>query len=425
MAFADEVTITFKAGDGGDGLISFRRERYIAKGGPDGGDGGRGGSIYLIADHNETSLAKLVRTNRLSAQNGGAGKPKKAAGKSGADLEVRVPVGTQVIEVDPNSKAKRPAEYVIADLDKSGERFRLVKGGEGGFGNTHFARASFQTPRLADLGEVGEEREVVLRLKLIAEVGVIGLPNAGKSTLLSVISSAKPKVADYAFTTLIPNLGIVKIGDDRLLMADIPGIIKGASAGRGLGIDFLKHIERTKVLLHMIDATSDTIKTDFNTINAELKKYSPALADRAQVVAINKIDAIDAAKLQSIKRLKFKDYPVHYISAVAHTGLDKLLYDVAKLVKAVPDPAKSIKVYTIDDVPTDRFEVSQKARKFYVTGAKVERLITKTDFNNPQAVGRMYKVLQRMGVLAELSKIGAKEGVRVKIGKREIDYKVI
>lgn len=424
MAFADEIKISAKAGNGGNGLVSFRRERYVARGGPDGGNGGSGGNIYLIADHNETSLAKFLRNKHLRADNGEAGKVKKMAGKTGLDLDMKVPVGTQVISFK-EGKNKILEEYIIADLDKHNQRFMLARGGEGGFGNSHFARASFQTPRFADLGEPGEEKDIILRLKMVAEVGIIGLPSAGKSTLLSVVSNAKPKIAEYAFTTLVPNLGIVSIGNFKFLMADIPGLIKGAHKGKGLGVEFLKHIERTKVLIHVIDGISDTIKQDFNSINAELKKYNPILSDKPQIIAINKIDVLDDKKIASIKKLKFDNFPVHYISAVTHKGTKELIIDVVRALEKIPDSKDPIKIYTLDDIPMNRFEIIRKGKKFIVKGHKIEKLLYKTDLNNLQALGRLYKILKRVGVLGELKKAGAKDGNEVKIAKFTIEYKEI
>lgn len=424
MVFADEVKIAVRAGDGGDGLVSFRRERYVSRGGPDGGDGGRGGSIYLIADHNETNLAKFLRMRKLILSSGGKGKANKAAGKSGADSIITVPVGTQVIEYRTSPKGKTE-EFLIADLNKSSQKFLLAKGGEGGFGNTRYARSNFQTPKFADLGEVGEEKEIILRLKIIAEVGIIGLPNVGKSTLLSVISNAKPKIADYAFTTLAPNLGLVNFAGGRFLVADIPGLIAGAHTGKGLGIDFLKHIERTKILIHLIDGISPTIKDDFKTVNQELKKYSKALIAKSQIVVINKIDAMDEAGLKTIKKYKFGKYPVFYISAVAQKGLDQLLYAVKEALRRVVPLPQPVKVYTLADLPMNRFEVRRHGKKLSVKGDKVERLLAKTDQQNEQAVGRMYKVLKRMGVLAELRKAGANEGDIITIGKQTIEYREV
>lgn len=423
MAFADEVKISVKAGDGGNGLVSFRRERYVDRGGPDGGDGGAGGSICLVADHNENSLAYFLRNRNIRAENGQAGKPNKAAGKSGQDLVLKVPIGTQIIEI--NEVKHKTEEYIIADLNQDGAKFLVAQGGKGGFGNARFARASFQTPRFAELGEPGEDKEIILRLKLIAEVGIIGLPNAGKSTLLSVISNARPKIADYAFTTLVPNLGIVDFGGHRFLVADIPGLIEGAHRGKGLGIDFLKHVERTKLLLHLIDATLDAPKTQFKIINSELKKYSKDLAAKPQIVVFTKIDAITPESLKAIKKLKFSKLPVFYISAAAHMGVPGLLQEMVKQLKAIPSPSADIKVYTLADLPSARFEVSKLKGKFFVKGDKIEKLLVRTDIDNDQALGRLYKILKRMGVLAELRKIGAKEGDIIKIGSKTIEYRAI
>jgi len=423
--FADEVKIHAKAGNGGDGLVSFRRERYISKGGPDGGDGGHGGSIILLADHNETSLISFLRDKNLRAENGIGGGPQKKAGKAGKDLTIKVPVGTQVVVVSTPKRGK-PVELVLADLDRSGGQFVLAKGGSGGLGNSHFARASFQTPKFAELGEPGEEREVVLRLKMIAEVGIIGLPNAGKSTLLSVISKAQPKIADYAFTTLVPNLGIVDFKGKRFMAADIPGLIEGAHLGKGLGIDFLKHIERTKVIIHVLDATHGDIKKDFKDINVELKKYNQALAAEPQVIAINKTDMLTHKSLVELRKLKFGSYPVQRISAITHLGLEPLLYDVLNALRSVPKASVAIPTYTIADIPNERYEVGKRrGGGWVVKGDKIERMLIKTDLRNEQALGRLYKILKRMGVQAELKKIGAKEGDSVKIGRFTIEYRIV
>lgn len=421
MAFADEAKIYVKAGNGGDGLMSFHREKSIAKGGPDGGDGGRGGSIFLVADHNEHSLSRFLRERHIKADHGGQGKPNKSSGKSGEDLFLKVPLGTQVIEFSVD-KAK-PKEFIIADLNQNEAKFMLAKGGEGGLGNARFARSNYQTPRFAELGEPGEEKEIILRLKMIAEVGIIGLPNAGKSTLLSVISSAKPKIADYAFTTLEPNLGIVDFQGKRFLAADIPGLIAGAHQGKGLGIDFLKHIERTKVLIHIIDATNEDPKQSWRVINNELKKYDVELKNKPQIIVFNKIDAITPEGLAKLKKYKF-NHPVFFISAVSHQGLDEVLWATIKQVEAAPkDAGATIKVYTLDNLPSNRFEVGKKKDKYFVKGEKVEKWLIKTDTNNEEALGRLYKMLRRIGVLAELGKIGAKDGDIIKIGSKTIEYK--
>ena len=423
MAFADEVKISVKAGDGGNGLASFQHGRNMPKGGPDGGDGGDGGSIYLVADHNENSLAPFLRERNLRAEHGERGWASKCTGKSGKDLVLKVPVGTQVITTDVEKHKVK--EYIIADLNGDGVKFRVAAGGKGGFGNARFARANFQVPRFAELGEPGEDKDIILRLKLIAEVGIIGLPNAGKSTLLSVISNARPKVADYAFTTLVPNLGIVDFAGKRFLAADIPGLIEGAHQGKGLGIDFLKHVERTKLLLHLIDATLDNPKAQFKTINSELKKYSKDLAGKPQIIVFTKIDAITPERLKAIKKLKFVGRKVFYVSGAAHTGLPELLQEVVRELRAIPDPSAAIKVYTLADLPNTRFEVDKIKGKLIVKGERIERMLIRTDLDNEQAIGRLYKILRRMGVLSELRKIGAKEGDIVKIGQKTIEYREI
>ncbi|MEA1909955.1 MAG: GTPase ObgE [Patescibacteria group bacterium] len=421
MAFADEIKLKLKAGDGGNGLTSFRRERYIARGGPDGGDGGKGGSIVLSADHNQNSLSHLLRSKVIKAQNGKAGETQKSTGRSAEDLIVKVPIGTQVFEMDPDSDE----ECLVGDLNKDGDKLEVAKGGSGGFGNARFARPTFQAPRFAEFGEPGEEKEVILRLKLIAEVGLIGLPNAGKSTLLSVISSAKPKIADYEFTTLEPNLGIVEHQGRRILFADIPGLIEGAHMGKGLGIDFLKHVERTKVLVHILDSLKPDPYEDWQKINNELELYSKALAGKPQVVVFNKIDALDDAKRGELEKINFGTQ-VFYISAASHKGLDELLSVIHEELDKLPDPEIEEETITIKDLPYSRFEVEKDLDgNFYVTGSKVEKLVIKTDLNNEQALGRMYKVMRRMGVLAELAKKGAEVGDKVTIGGTTIEYRQI
>ncbi|MDD5605900.1 MAG: GTPase ObgE [Patescibacteria group bacterium] len=425
--FADEVRFQVKAGNGGDGLVSFRREKFIAKGGPDGGDGGDGGSIYMVADHNLNTLADLATRKIFKAKNGQSGQRHKASGKSGEDLILKVPVGTQVFEVEEvNGK---PQQFLVADLDQNGDKFLVAEGGEGGFGNTRFARASFQTPRFAELGEPGEEKEVALKLKVVADVGLVGLPNVGKSTLLSVISNARPKIANYKFTTLIPNLGIVKYDDVSFVVADIPGLIEGAATGKGLGIQFLKHVERTNLLLHILDATSPDPKRDFDNINKELKEYHSSLKAKPQIVVFNKIDVANEDQLNKIKKLKFGRAPVFYISAVTHADVKKLLGKIANILKTgkkkAPQGDELFRVFTIKDLPYMRFEVLKRKGFFEVVGRKQEKLAIKTDMNNPQALARFYKVLDRMGVLTALKKAGANEGDRVKIAGKEFDFEVI
>lgn len=423
--FADEVKFEVKAGDGGNGAISFRREKFVAKGGPDGGDGGNGGSVVLVADHNENTLSDLARRKNYAAEPGTNGSKQKSSGKAGNDLLLKVPVGTQVFEMDPEKPKAKPV--LMHDLAKAGDRYVVAKGGAGGFGNHRFSRPSFQTPRFAELGEPGEERMVLLKLKVLADVGVIGLPNVGKSTLLSVISNARPKIANYEFTTLVPNLGIVHMNDANFMVADIPGLIEGASKGKGLGFQFLRHVERTRLLVHVLDGTRPDVKKDFSGINKELASYDKQLAGRPQIIVINKIEMLDGPQFTKIKKIKFKDFPIFYISAQNHTGTKELVGEIAKTLQQLKktEPAAALKTFTLADVINERFEVTKKGRKFTVTGPKQVRLLIKTDLENPESVGRMFKVLNRMGVLAELKKAGARPGDLVKIGKKEFEFESI
>jgi GTP-binding protein len=421
--FADETRFEVKAGDGGNGAVSFRHEKYVNKGGPDGGDGGDGGDIVLLATHNLNTLVDLARRKVYIADSGKAGAKQKSAGRAGEDLILKVPVGTQVFEV--NDTGKKTEEFLIADLARDGETFILAKGGEGGYGNSHFARASFQSPRFAELGTPGEEREVVLKLKIVADVGLIGLPNVGKSTLLSVISNARPKIADYEFTTLVPNLGIARYKDKSIVVADIPGLIEGASTGKGLGIKFLRHIERTKMLVHLLDATKPNPKQAFTAINKELKAYSPELAKRPQIVVFNKLDSISDSELKQIKKLKFPVEDVVYISAITHANVEDLLQSILKhLPKAsqIKQASSPLKIFTINDLPRMRFEVAKKSGQYLVKGPAQERLAIKTDFTNEQAVGRFWKVLKRMGVWGSLKKAGAKPGCIIKFGSVTTEF---
>lgn len=411
-------------------MVSFRRERFVAKGGPDGGDGGKGGGVYLVADRNVDTLQHFLRKKEHRAESGERGKRNNGTGKSGEDLFLAVPIGTQILEVGRLGEKTR--EIFVADLTEDGQEFLVAEGGLGGFGNAHFKRATFQTPRFAELGEPGEEKKLILKLKLLADVGIIGFPNAGKSTLLSVISSARPKIADYAFTTLTPNLGIVRVDKESFVAADIPGLIEGASKGKGLGTAFLKHIERTRLLIHLIDAGSGDPRGDFRTVNQEMKRFSRELLLKPQIVVFNKIDVISEDRLEKLKKISF-DFPVFFISAVTHAGVKELLYKVASELKKLPprqetprtELAGKYKVFTLKDIPIDRFEISKQGGIFVVTGNKLERMVVRTDFQNEQAVGRLYKVMKRMGVWAELRKKGAKEGDKVEIAGKIIEYREV
>jgi GTP-binding protein len=327
--FVDTAKVMVQAGKGGDGAVSFRHEIYVDKGGPDGGDGGRGGDVIFIVDGGLNTLIDFRYKPELRAQDGRPGSKRKSAGRSGEDVRIKVPIGTVV----------RRDGVVVADLTKHGEEMVVARGGDGGFGNAHFKSSVRQTPRMAELGELGDAFEAELELKLLADVGLVGFPNAGKSTFLSVVSNARPEIADYAFTTLTPNLGVADIDDGSLLIADIPGLIEGASEGKGLGDAFLRHVERTAVLLHLVDAYSDDIAKAYMIIRDELKKYSPELALRPEVVAITKCDGLDSDIVQMQKDALLgvagPETEIFALSSAAHQGLTEILRALRKKVLAV------------------------------------------------------------------------------------------
>jgi GTPase len=337
MKFLDEAKIYVKAGDGGAGAVSFRREKFIEFGGPDGGDGGTGGDVWIEAYEDLNTLIDYRYQQHFKVRTAGHGMGRLRAGNSSEDIVMKVPVGTEILDED--------RETLIYDLAKKGDRYRIAKGGNGGFGNHHFKSATNRSPYNANQGLPGEERWIWLRLKLIADSGIIGLPNAGKSTLLSVISAAKPKIADYPFTTLHPQLGVVKVDDKSFVIADIPGLIEGAHEGAGLGTRFLGHVERCAVLLHMIDATGDDPAAAYKTIRAELKAYSPVLAKKTEVIVLNKIDALDEKTLVKVVRTfetKTKKTPL-LISAVARKNIDQVMRALFRIIsgskiKRVADP---------------------------------------------------------------------------------------
>ncbi len=321
MKFIDVATIAVKAGDGGSGVISFRREKFIPKGGPDGGNGGRGGSVILHANRHLTTLLDFQYRRQYKAQRGSHGLGANKTGKSGEDLVVDVPVGTLVRDTATGK--------LLGDLVQDNERLIVAAGGRGGRGNAEFATSTNQAPRTYEPGEDGEEREIELELKLIADVGLVGLPNAGKSTLISVISAARPKIADYPFTTLVPNLGIVRVDAGRsFVVADIPGLIEGAHRGKGLGIQFLRHIERTSVLVILLEATHDDVKADYDVLLGELTEFNASLPKKPRLIALTKMDAVDEARRRALKRLKFGKVPVRCISAVSGEGVKDLVDDL-------------------------------------------------------------------------------------------------
>jgi GTP-binding protein len=416
--FADTATIEIKAGKGGDGRLSFRHEKYRAMGGPDGGNGGRGGNVIFRVDHNSSTLSSYRTVRIIAADPGEAGGENQRAGKHGSDVVVPMPQGTQVWDGD----------VLVADLSMAEGEIVLAKGGRGGYGNAHFQSSKRQAPRISEQGETGEHFIYRLELKLVADAGLIGLPNAGKSTLLSVISNARPEIADYAFTTLIPNLGVVDHRAGAFLAADIPGLIEGASEGKGLGDEFLRHVERTAVLIHLIDAGSDDVVRDFKIIMAELAGYKIDLSDRPQIIALSKIDTVPDEWLEDAKR-KLEAYtkvPIFAMSAQAHIGLNELL-DAASLTVAtarakVVEPEDELPVIGIESL-IDAWSVTSEGDGIYrVTGPTIEGFARRTNFDQDEGVGRLRDILKRQGISRELRRQGALDGDTIRIGEAELAW---
>lgn len=418
MNFIDKTKVFIRAGAGGNGKLSFRQEKFISKGGPDGGDGGHGGNVVMVASRNQNTLAAFRYQRELTADDGQGGGTNKKHGKNGKPLEVAVPVGTIVSDLEGN---------VLADLVADGQRAVIAKGGKGGFGNAHFVSSRRQTPRFAEKGEPGQELEAQLELKMIADVGLVGLPNAGKSTLLSKISNARPEIANYPFTTLRPNLGMVDVTKgESLLFADIPGLIEGAAEGKGLGHEFLRHIERTAVILHLIDAYNEDIQAAYRTIQDELAAYDIDLSARPQIVVINKIDGLDedivADMKTQLQAVTPPDASIYAISAMAGTGLQELLYTVLKIVQAQRQAASEL-AEAEDSIPVlqlpataQTWTVSKVDGVFVVTGAKIEQFAARTDFDNEEGVQRLRDIMKKMGILHELIRKGIEPGQEIQIG---------
>lgn len=425
--FVDVAKVFVKAGRGGDGIVSFRHEIYIDKGGPNGGDGGRGGDVIFKATENLNTLLDFRYKPELKAENGANGGKQNKHGKSGENLIVKVPVGTIV----------RRNGDIIADLTENNQEVVIAIGGRGGFGNAHFKSSVRQVPRIAELGEPGEEFEAELELKLLADVGLIGFPNAGKSTFLSVISNAKPEIANYEFTTLTPNLGVADVDQDSILIADIPGLIEGASKGKGLGDAFLRHVERTAVLLHLIDAYSDDIKNSYLTIRNELKSYSKELDIRPEIVAITKIEGLDQdivdMQIDELKKVVSPGTKVMAISSMAHKGLKELLRELNKIVKVEREKQKEISITVENDelpvISLNREELSkawnvekveEEDRTLYiVTGEKIERFAIRTNFDQEEGVDRLRDILKKLGIAQELLKKGAESDSIISISGKE------
>ncbi len=420
MQFVDKVKVNLQAGKGGDGAVSFRHEIYIPKGGPDGGDGGKGGSIIFRADKDTGSLLDLRFTPELKAEDGKNGSGTRSAGRSGKDLIIEVPIGTI---------CKKNGE-IVADLTKDGEEAVVAKGGDGGFGNAHFKSSVRQAPRIAEVGEPGEAYEAEVELKLLADVGLVGLPNAGKSTFLSVVSNAKPEIADYPFTTLVPNLGVATIDKKDILIADIPGLIEGASEGKGLGHDFLRHVDRTSVLLHLIDAYADNAGENYRIIRKELDKYSD-LKDRPEIVALTKCEGLDGEIIEMQKNSILavnKNAEIYIISSAAHEGLEILLRALKSKVLEKKEKTEE-KIEEKPEIPTISLKASDfketfKVEKtedgiFVVTGEKIEKFARRTDMDNYASVNRLRDIMKKMGIRAELTSMGAEPESIIEISGKQ------
>lgn len=451
--FCDQSILRLNAGNGGNGCVSFRRAKYVPKGGPDGGDGGRGGDIFFTVNSALNSLIHLETYKQFTAEKGTMGSGQRKHGKDGQDLLLEVPLGTIVREISRDKKGKiiEKEKKEIADLSSPEMRLLIAKGGRGGYGNAHFVSSVRQAPKFAELGEEGEELEVELELKLVADIGIIGVPSVGKSTLISVISNAKPKIAEYPFTTLVPHLGVVQIDKKKdYVVADIPGLIEKAHKGKGLGIQFLKHVQRCRLLVHLIEPIQPDLSyhrsksngpvNNFQLINNELKAFSEDLAHKHQIVVINKADLIsDEEQAELIKKLKktigrdkkFVLYPKP-ISAATTAGVDTLkkflFQQLEKVPKRVPastdqEPETSHILYRPHLENPKYFSVEKIASgQFHVRGKRIEQIANMTDFDNREAAMRVYDVLKKMGISKELKKIGAKDGDRVTIGKQEIEF---
>lgn len=421
--FTDYTKIIIKSGDGGNGAATFRREKYVAAGGPDGGDGGKGGDIYFQVDKDKNTLIDFRYNKKFKAENGENGSGSHCNGKYGKDLYIKVPIGTIVKDVETGK--------VVADLSNPGQTELILKGGRGGRGNSHFATATRQAPRFSEDGEKGEEKEIILELKLLADVGLLGFPNVGKSTFLSVVTEARPKIANYHFTTLEPNLGVVKTKNgDGFVIADIPGIIEGASEGVGLGIQFLRHVERTRLLLHFLDVSGQEGRNpveDFNTINEELKKYSEKLSNRKQIIVANKIDAMqDEDLLKEVEKLAKKEkLKLFKISAATKQGIEELIDYVTEELKNLPKEdlieIEDKVVYTLED-KKDEWSIKEEDGIFIVSGRAVQRLMGRVNIEDNESMYYLQKCLKNMGIDEKLKEMGVCEGDTVILDDWELEW---
>lgn len=419
--FIDHAKLHIKAGDGGNGMVSFHTEKYVTNGGPDGGDGGKGGDVIFYATEELTTLQNFRFKHKFVAENGSNGMNRKMYGKGGEDLRIPVPVGTILKDLETGK--------VIADFTEKGQEEIIAKGGRGGQGNIHFSNAIRQAPKFARAGVPGEELDISVELKLIADVGLVGFPNAGKSTLLSVITSAKPKIADYPFTTLEPMLGVVSVGDTSFVVADIPGLIEGASEGNGLGHDFLRHIERTRLLIHVVDVSAQDGRdpiSDFDQINEELRQFNPLLETRPQVVVGNKIDQADPEVVKAFeKEMKDRGYDVFLMSAAIAEGTQELVNHVAAMIQTLPptiliEEAKEETLYEFK--PEEKFTIEIQDGVYCVLGDWIRVVLESTNFDDPESLAYFQRTLRKNGVIEALEKAGVQEGDPVRIYDLEFDF---
>lgn len=417
--FFDRAAITVQAGRGGDGIVHFRREKYVPLGGPDGGDGGRGGDVYLVVEPRLSTLSSFQHRRVFRAEPGRKGGANNKTGKSGASLEVSVPPGTVVRDAETGE--------LVADLTAPGHRIRVARGGRGGKGNARYATSSNQAPRMAEKGEPTRPRTLALELRLIADVGIVGAPNAGKSTLLAAVTAARPKIADYPFTTLAPNLGVARLDDDRdLILADIPGLIEGAHQGAGLGFDFLRHIQRARVLIHLLDGLSPDPLADFSQINTELALFDENLGKKPQVAALNKMDLPEVReRWPAVKQaMQARGYAVLPVSAVAGTGVRDLLYRAAGLLAAAPTPAPAEEAPVYRPHFDDDFSIRREPDGGWrIVSERIERAAEMTYWEYDEAVQRFQRVLDTLGLRQALREAGVRDGDTVYIGEYELEWR--
>ena len=417
--FYDRAKINIRSGNGGDGMISFRREKGVPRGGPNGGDGGEGGSISFLVDPNHNSLVRFHRQNHYRAGHGGHGRTKRMTGAMGESLLLEVPAGTLIYDAENND--------LLADLTLESQKVTVLQGGRGGRGNTRFTSSTNPAPRVAERGEPGGEMWLLLELKLIADVGIVGVPNAGKSTLLSVISAARPKIADYPFTTLQPNLGVATIGDyNTVVVADIPGLIEGASLGTGLGHEFLRHIERTRVLIHLLDGSASDPLEDWAMINQELALHATRLEDKPQLVVLNKIDLPDAIAWEPLleERIVEQGYQFTSISAVTGHGVRQMMHQVKELLDSTPEPepVKEEFVVISPEPDDDSFEIAREQGDWRVSGKSIERVAAMTYWEFEETTRRFQQILDSMGISKALIKAGVANGDTVHIGEETLEW---